>query len=72
MNAHSNNGRPNGQWFKSSYSSEGGTDCVEACPYPGAVHIRDSKQNAEDGARLTFPLAAWTSFTRQVTRHPSA
>ncbi|MER5917555.1 DUF397 domain-containing protein [Streptomyces sp. NPDC001982] len=54
------------------YSSEQGTDCVEACPQPGVVHIRDSKQNAENGPHVTFPLTAWASFTQQIAGRPSA
>ncbi|MER7759435.1 DUF397 domain-containing protein, partial [Streptomyces sp. NPDC097619] len=38
------NGREHGQWFKSSYSGNPSSECVEACPQPGAVFIRDSKQ----------------------------
>ncbi|WP_323452008.1 DUF397 domain-containing protein [Streptomyces yaizuensis] len=71
MNTHTGNVRPYGQWFKSSYSSEGGTDCVEACPQPGAVHIRDSKRNTENDPHLTFALAAWSSFTHQIVSRPS-
>ncbi|MFF1747970.1 DUF397 domain-containing protein [Streptomyces mirabilis] len=72
INTHTDNGRSHGQWFKSSYSSEGGTDCVEACPQPGIVHVRDSKRNTENGPVITFPLAAWTSFTHEIAGRPSA
>ncbi|MFE7117197.1 DUF397 domain-containing protein [Streptomyces sp. NPDC057654] len=68
-------GRPYGQWFKSSYSDNQGTECVEACPMPHVVHVRDSKQNNDDEPPvLTFTAAAWTSFTDHVTHadHPSA
>ncbi|MFC8824028.1 DUF397 domain-containing protein [Streptomyces sp. NPDC057137] len=58
INTHTETGRPYGEWFKSSYSSEQGTDCVEACPQTGVVHIRDSKRNADNGPRLIFPLTA--------------
>ncbi|MGP4085096.1 DUF397 domain-containing protein [Streptomyces sp. KR55] len=30
-------------WFKSSYSSGSGDDCVEVAPSPTTIHIRDSK-----------------------------
>ncbi|MEV7470875.1 DUF397 domain-containing protein [Streptomyces kronopolitis] len=72
INTHTDTGRPYGEWFKSSYSSEQGTDCVEACPQPDAVHIRDSKRNAETGPVLTFPLTAWAAFTQQIAGRPSA
>ncbi|MBV7671190.1 DUF397 domain-containing protein [Streptomyces halstedii] len=47
-------------WFKSSYSSDQGGDCVEVAAHPAAVHIRDSK--ASDGPVLTVRPAAWTAF----------
>ncbi|MFF3159323.1 DUF397 domain-containing protein [Streptomyces sp. NPDC057910] len=62
MNTHSANGRPYGEWFKSRYSTEGGGQCVEACPEPAVVHIRDSKQNAENGPVLTFTSASFAAF----------
>ncbi|MFI9255596.1 DUF397 domain-containing protein [Streptomyces sp. NPDC053069] len=47
-------------WFKSSYSSNEGPDCVEVAITPATIHIRDSKN--KEGARLTFRDAAWTEF----------
>ncbi|WP_327243715.1 DUF397 domain-containing protein [Streptomyces sp. NBC_01320] len=47
-------------WFKSSYSSGSGDDCVEVATCPNAVHVRDSK--VEEGPRLTLSPAAWTGF----------
>ncbi|MEU6015282.1 DUF397 domain-containing protein [Streptomyces sp. NPDC047515] len=47
-------------WFKSSYSSSQGGDCVEVAAHPAAVHIRDSK--VTDGPVLTVPPAAWAAF----------
>lgn len=44
---------------------------MEACPQPGAVHIRDSKRNTENDPHLTFALAAWSSFTHQIVSRPS-
>ncbi|WP_327359534.1 DUF397 domain-containing protein [Streptomyces sp. NBC_01304] len=72
INTHTDTGRPYGEWFKSSYSSEQGTDCVEACPEPDVVHIRDSKRKAENGPVLTFPQVAWTSFAHHITGRASA
>ncbi|MFF3277217.1 DUF397 domain-containing protein [Streptomyces chrestomyceticus] len=72
INTHPNTGRPYGEWFKSSYSSEQGTDCVEACPQPGMVQVRDSKCVTEGGAVITIPQAAWTSFTHHIAGRPSA
>ncbi|MGW3125053.1 DUF397 domain-containing protein [Streptomyces sp. NPDC001123] len=50
-------------WFKSSYSSNDGPDCVEVAISPATVatvHVRDSKD--KDGARLTFTDASWVDF----------
>ncbi|WP_445526692.1 DUF397 domain-containing protein [Streptomyces cyslabdanicus] len=52
-------------WFKSSYSSNDGPDCVEVAiatpvPSPTTVHVRDSKDR--DGARLAFEGASWRAF----------
>lgn len=60
-------GRPHGQWFKSSYSQEGGTSCVEACPQPDVIHIRDSKCKDEDAYDvLTFTPRAWAAFADRL------
>ncbi|MFD5129577.1 DUF397 domain-containing protein [Streptomyces olindensis] len=52
-------------WFKSSYSSNDGPDCLEAAisttSHP-AIRIRDSKN--KDGARLAFSDGAWSEFLR--------
>ncbi|MFG2986223.1 DUF397 domain-containing protein [Streptomyces sp. NPDC048258] len=57
------NVRQYGQWFKSSYSGGTSDQCVEACPQPGAIHVRDSKRNGETGAPiLAFSTAAWSTF----------
>ncbi|BFP51948.1 DUF397 domain-containing protein [Streptomyces griseus] len=47
-------------WFKSSYSSDQGGNCVEVATHPAAVHIRDSK--VTDGPVLTVEPAAWSAF----------
>ena len=51
-------------WFKSSYSSSEGGDCVEVAPSPGAVLVRDSK--IADGSRLAVPVAAWSALLREL------
>jgi hypothetical protein len=51
------------EWFKSSYSSNDGPECVEVAISPATsttVHVRDSKD--KDGARLTFTDASWADF----------
>ncbi|GGW82348.1 hypothetical protein GCM10010503_69490 [Streptomyces lucensis JCM 4490] len=47
-------------WFKSSYSSGEGGQCLEVAVLPTAIHIRDSKQPA--AAHLTVTPAAWSAF----------
>lgn len=56
------------EWFKSSYSSNDGPECVEvAIATPDAtVHVRDSK-NAQ-GARLAFGDGSWSEFV-EFARH---
>ncbi|MET7488548.1 DUF397 domain-containing protein [Streptomyces sp. NPDC005538] len=54
-------------WFKSSYSSNEGGDCLEVAAHPSAIHIRDSKANPV-GPILTVSPAAWTGFLGEVTR----
>ncbi|MER7582517.1 DUF397 domain-containing protein [Kitasatospora sp. NPDC097691] len=52
------------QWFKSSYSNNGGS-CVEVAPdFPGLAPVRDSKD--PQGPALVFPGAAWESFVVAV------
>ncbi|WP_328957775.1 DUF397 domain-containing protein [Kitasatospora purpeofusca] len=47
-------------WFKSSYSSNEGAQCVEVAETPGVVHVRDSKDKS--GPQLAFEPAAWRAF----------
>ncbi|MEE1831109.1 DUF397 domain-containing protein [Streptomyces sp. SP17KL33] len=51
-------------WFKSSYSSDQGDDCVEVATLPSAVRVRDSKRPA--GPALTLSPAAWAPFVAQA------
>jgi hypothetical protein len=53
---------PEAAWFKSSYSAENATNCVEVANlHPtGRVGIRDSKN--PDGPALTVPAAAFAAF----------
>ncbi|MFC7841377.1 DUF397 domain-containing protein [Streptomyces sp. NPDC001046] len=54
-------------WFKSSYSSNDGPDCVEIALAHAAVHVRDSKD--VDGARLAFTDDAWSAFLTFASGH---
>jgi hypothetical protein len=48
-------------WFKSSYSDDGGSNCVEvAAGNHDTVHVRDSKDKS--GPQLAFTAAAWAEF----------
>ncbi|MGP3968938.1 DUF397 domain-containing protein [Streptomyces sp. 6N223] len=53
---------PEAAWFKSSYSHDNGTACVEIANLrpTGRVGIRDSKN--PDGPALTVPTTAFTAF----------
>ncbi|MFE4513154.1 DUF397 domain-containing protein [Kitasatospora sp. NPDC056783] len=52
------------QWFKSSYSQQGG-NCLEVAPgFPGLTPVRDSRD--PDGPALAFPTDAWASFLAAV------
>ncbi|MFV2118799.1 DUF397 domain-containing protein [Streptomyces sp. Act-28] len=47
-------------WFKSSYSSGEGGQCVEVATQSGSVHVRDSKNAARPP--LSFGHDQWASF----------
>jgi hypothetical protein len=51
-------------WRKSSYSGNGGADCVETGSAAGDVCVRDSKD--QDGPRLTFAAAGWAAFIGRI------
>jgi hypothetical protein len=51
-------------WFKSSYSSEQGGDCVEVAAQPDAVHVRDSKDTSLPSFEVS--PAAWGAFVSTV------
>jgi hypothetical protein len=50
------------EWFKSSYSSNDGPDCVEIAiaTADATVHVRDSKDRLS--AQLAFTDGAWVEF----------
>ncbi|MFP8885464.1 DUF397 domain-containing protein [Streptomyces mangrovi] len=53
-------------WFKSSYSSGEGGQCVEVATRPEAVRVRDSKDTARPG--LAVGPDAWGSFLDLASR----
>ncbi|MDX2679112.1 DUF397 domain-containing protein [Streptomyces soliscabiei] len=52
------------EWFKSSYSSNEGGNCVEVASHASAVHVRDSK--TPDGPILTLAPGVWSDFLIQL------
>ena len=52
------------QWRKSSRSAHEGGECVEVAGLAPMVGVRDSKD--PDGPRLTFGVATWRAFTREI------
>ncbi|MFC4035540.1 DUF397 domain-containing protein [Streptomyces polygonati] len=48
------------EWFKSSYSTGEGPECIEVAASPGVVHVRDSKD--VEGSQLAFSPAEWSAF----------
>lgn len=55
---------PEGAWFKSSYSDQGGGNCVEIADRDSQVGIRDSKKKT--GPVLIVPVDTWTPFIEMV------
>ncbi|GAA1906786.1 DUF397 domain-containing protein [Streptomyces sodiiphilus] len=53
-------------WFKSSYSTGDGGQCVEVAVRSHVVHVRDSKDIARRG--LAVDAAAWTVFVGFAAR----
>ena len=53
------------RWRKSSYSGNGGGNCVEVA-VDGLVMVRDSQDRA--GTVLRFPPAPWHRFADRVKR----
>ncbi|MYX30328.1 DUF397 domain-containing protein [Streptomyces sp. SID8381] len=57
---------PESSWFKSSYSTGSGGECVEVAAWQGTTHVRDSK----DTTRPSLSLAprVWAEFVGFVGR----
>lgn len=56
---------PEAAWFKSSYSTGNGGECVEVAAIAGAVHVRDSKDLT--GPVLTVSPEAWSGLVGLVS-----
>ena len=52
-------------WRKSSYSGGASGNCTEVAAVPGAVLVRDSKDNG-NGPVLAFAPRAWAAFAATV------
>jgi hypothetical protein len=52
-------------WRTSSYSSNGGAQCVEAGHGPGAILVRDTTQHGR-GPVLRVTPAAWRRLTATI------
>lgn len=57
---------PGPAWFKSSYSSGEGGQCVEVAGCSGTVRVRDSKDTA--GPMLSFAAGEWTAFVQYAAQ----
>ncbi|WP_374385603.1 DUF397 domain-containing protein [Streptomyces sp. D2-8] len=55
------------EWFKSSYSTNDGPECVEVAFAPQSIHIRDSKR--VQGPRLAFGARQWAAFVSYAADH---
>lgn len=55
-------------WRKSSYSGNGGGNCVEVGDAARVVLVRDTKDRS--GAVLTVPADAWARFTSSLKLGP--
>ena len=51
-------------WRKSSYSGNGGANCVETSNVPGMVLVRDTANR--DSGTLTFDVDTWRRFVSQI------
>ncbi|MEV6161865.1 DUF397 domain-containing protein [Streptomyces sp. NPDC052052] len=55
------------KWFKSSYSTNEGPECVEVAFAPETIHVRDSKH--VQGPQLAFGPRQWASFVSYAADH---
>ena len=55
------------RWWKSSRSSNAGTQCVEVATAEGVWYVRDSKN--PDGGVLTVHSGQWQAFLGDVKRY---
>ncbi|MFJ2391167.1 DUF397 domain-containing protein [Streptomyces sp. NPDC087843] len=51
---------PESAWFRSSYSTGSGGECVEVASFQGVTYVRDSKNRTSPALSVT--PTAWTEF----------
>ncbi|MET7731473.1 DUF397 domain-containing protein [Streptomyces sp. NPDC005402] len=54
-------------WFKSSYSTNDGPECVEVAFAPETIQVRDSKR--VQGPQLAFSAHQWVAFVSYAADH---
>jgi len=52
------------RWRTSSYTGNGGGNCVEVADAASAVMVRDTKDR--DGGTLAFSADVWEAFTKSL------
>jgi hypothetical protein len=57
-------------WRKSSYSGNGGANCVETGNAPGTVLVRDTTNR--DGGTLALSSQAWRKFAAKIKANEAA
>lgn len=60
---------PESAWFKSSYSSGEGGQCVETAAVAEGLYVRDSK--APTGPIVAVSHRAWSGFVRITSTRPA-
>ena len=64
INASSANSADELEWFKSSYSTSDGPECVEVASTSASIFVRDSKD--KEGVHLNFRTISWSAFASFV------
>ncbi|MFI1728775.1 DUF397 domain-containing protein [Streptomyces acidicola] len=54
------------RWFKSSYSSDSGGECLEVAHDMDSIHIHIRDSKTPTGPTLTVSRAAWAASLREL------